>query len=734
MPRPKRTPPAVQFVDLKDRQHPEGRSPVAHRDADRNPVDPARATGRARGPRSALWVERPATAATPVLVVTGENTAVESRLWATRRLLIQTARIHGRPSLGATHCWFRADASQPERFTDVDGKVLVEIRSTGQQTVVPPSFHPQGERLTWFQDGGPATVSAAELRASVRRVAVAALLGRHWPTHGRHETRLAVAGLLNRAQVALDDAIAIIGVAAEIGGSNGKGIDDVARAVRDTYRKLEAGEHPVTGGKSLAVLLGEGGDQIVARLCEWFGVRRSKIDDAVDELNGKHFIVRQGRQELIAHATADGLVLQEPAALRLRYANKRVQVGVRGNDTPVYKNKFAVWLASPLRREYDELVFAPPPLPVAPGDYNLWRGFAVVPDPDPTTAASRCGRYLEHLHEVVCAGRDGDCEYLLNLLALTVQRPGVPSEVAVALKGGMGTGKGLVAREFGALFGRHFVQLDRAEHLTGRFNAQLSGKVVVFADEAIWAGSKKELGSLKRLITEPTLQIERKGIDSATEPNFVHLFTATNEDWAAPAGFHERRWFVLEVNEGRARDFAYFEAIDGEMRHGGRAALLAFLQGRDLTNFNARQVPTTAALVVQQEHTMAPEIAWWKDCLDGGIIGDRGWPEWVSVEELHNAYLHWCDGMRIQRRVSRVCLTRRLERYLGVVFRKRVPPRDHRGQRVQGASPVVRRGRALRALRDARGVFDREAGVATAWAAVESDEEPKEKKGEELPF
>ena len=38
-------------------------------------------------------------------------------------------------------------------------------------------------------------------------------------------------------------------------------------------------------------------------------------------------------------------------------------------------------------------------------------------------------------------------------------------------------------------------------------------KLVVYADEAFWAGDKKAEGVLKAMITEDTIQIEMKGKD-----------------------------------------------------------------------------------------------------------------------------------------------------------------------------------------------------------------------------
>jgi hypothetical protein len=38
----------------------------------------------------------------------------------------------------------------------------------------------------------------------------------------------------------------------------------------------------------------------------------------------------------------------------------------------------------------------------------------------------------------------------------------------------------------------------------------------------------------------------------------MHLFMATNEDWAHQAGFKERRFFTLRVSDAHLQDHAYF--------------------------------------------------------------------------------------------------------------------------------------------------------------------------------
>src|ERR1019366_3488068 len=64
--------------------------------------------------------------------------------------LPSTDRIHGRLSKPRSHRRYAcAESPQPARFTDADGTCLVELRSAGQQTIVPPSIHPSGEPTNW---------------------------------------------------------------------------------------------------------------------------------------------------------------------------------------------------------------------------------------------------------------------------------------------------------------------------------------------------------------------------------------------------------------------------------------------------------------------------------------------------------------------------------------------------------------------------------------------------------
>jgi len=670
---------------------------------------------------------------------------VPEAVLAAPMFLQETQRKHGREGTGTSHYWYLSEAKS-ERWMDTSGKMLVEIRSNGSQTLIPPSVHPTGERLFWSEEREPARVSADDLRRRVRNLATAVLLARHWPAGSRHMCARDLAGFLVARNAAVEEIEEIVRFAATAAGD--EEMNDRVRAVRDTVMTFEAGGK-TTGGPSLEASVGK---DVVGLLTKWHGSATQGFDEIIAEMNEHRFGARVGKDYVYGLETETGVVFQPARSLFEEFANQKVRVGskkVAGevsdgkktfSEVPTYRTKFEIWREHPKKRSYRTVGFWPPPLTCHERDYNLWSGFAITPllperqeirsnvialrEWADQEAKAKCQLYLDMMLEVICCANQQHYHYLLKWMAFTVQQPGTPIEVSVVMKGELGTGKGTFARNFGSLFGRHFTHLDRTEQLAGKFNSAISGKVVVFADEAFFAGDKKDLGSLKRLITEPTLAIERKGIDVIEEANCVHLIMATNNEHAHQAAMKERRFFTVKVSSARIQDHDYFTSVADQMKNGGREALLSYLLTREVTHNDIRKVPMTEELREQQEMSLSPEQRWWKERLIEGELGDEPWPERVSTRSLHCQYLRWCEELNIHRRASEVEFGRRvLKPWLGLAHRQR-----------EGNGTMSTK-RALLPLHDARRLFDQIAGTTTDWdnalAPVVQDQSGSK---EDLPF
>jgi len=373
------------------------------------------------------------------------------------------------------------------------------------------------------------------------------------------------------------------------------------------------------------------------------------IDPWLRKLNGRHAVVRNlgGKCRVIeevADAAFNGrtrLTKQSFDDFRNAYLNQKVEAGRDAKGNTIFQRLGSWWLEHPMRRQYDCLVFAPGR--EVPGAYNLWRGFTVEARP------GDCSLLLNHLRDNICGGDERYYDYLVKWMARCVQSPDTAGQVSVVLRGGRGTGKGSFVKHFGSLFGRHFLQVSNSKHLTGNFNAHLRDCVVLFGDEAFYAGDKKHESVLKTLITEETLAIEAKGVDLEAFPNYVHLLLASNDGWVIPAGSDERRFFVLDVADKRIQDTQYFQAIADQMNTGGKEALLHHLMMLDLKGWEVRDVPKTAALGEQKLYSMRDENAWWFNKLSQGYLlpVHEQWEELVDKDDLKADFVEFCRQYNI---------------------------------------------------------------------------------------
>jgi hypothetical protein len=58
----------------------------------------------------------------------------------------------GRESAPHSHWWYRSVGARTQRWKDTGGMTLVGLRSTGCQTLVEPSTHPEGDRYLWHHE------------------------------------------------------------------------------------------------------------------------------------------------------------------------------------------------------------------------------------------------------------------------------------------------------------------------------------------------------------------------------------------------------------------------------------------------------------------------------------------------------------------------------------------------------------------------------------------------------
>jgi putative DNA primase/helicase len=110
--------------------------------------------------------------------------------------LPKTEAQFGRISKPRSHRLYISDFPKTEKFEYLE--TIIEIRSTGGQTIFPPSLHEKGENIEWFSNGEPLRINSKDLRRAVALLASACLVSKFWHAGIRHELSLAVSGALLR--------------------------------------------------------------------------------------------------------------------------------------------------------------------------------------------------------------------------------------------------------------------------------------------------------------------------------------------------------------------------------------------------------------------------------------------------------------------------------------------------------------------------------------------------------
>lgn len=357
--------------------------------------------------------------------------------------------------------------------------------------------------------------------------------------------------------------------------------------------------------------------------------RRAAMDD-LEFMNHKHFRIRfYGNNSPVVTVKKDGsLVFQNHMTFEQAYSSEQVL----DHDGKKTVSKGRWWLKHEQCRTYDEIVFDPEQPPETETTYNLWRGFPYGEKEGEIKLTE------EYLRNIICNNDADALAYLWQWMAHVVQRPGKPAGVALVLRSDEeGTGKTFFAEKVcGALVGDNYRQIHEP---FSKFNSDQQGAVVMFCDELVCTGHKKEESALKIMITANKRQFERKGFDKITQPNHLHMIIASNSEWVVPAQSTARRFFVLDVSTNRANDSEYFNAISKELDNGGYEILMHKLRKVKLTG-NKETLdlpPLTSGLTRQKEESLNCIQSWWYEFLQAGNAG-QGWPEFIETAALYELY------------------------------------------------------------------------------------------------
>ncbi len=228
---------------------------------------------------------------------------------------------------------------------------------------------------------------------------------------------------------------------------------------------------------------------------------------------------------------------------------------------------------------------------------------------------------------------------LIDFMAWVVQHPGQKINWALLLQGAQGVGKSYFGVVMMLVLGEMARNVEPSA-LSGRFTSWAHGSTLVIIEEIRVAGENRFeiIDRLKPFISNATIQIEEKGRDHRTVPNFASYMMFTNYKDALPLGSGDRRYAPLfsrvQTEEHLFRELGgeiaageYFTTLFEESQR--RAdALSRFLRDWQVSSeFNAKgRAPHTKARDAMMALAISPERSMIEDAIEKhqcAVIGDQ---------------------------------------------------------------------------------------------------------------
>lgn len=163
--------------------------------------------------------------------------------WIAEHILPETL-VYGRRDKPSSHYIFKCKGAETRKWQTKELGTIVEIRSTGAQSVLPPSIHPDGDRYSIENDIEFTTATKLELERLCDEVAIGAVFLHHYPESGsRHDYVHVCTGVLCWAAWPEDKIRRVMAAVLSEVFEDDEEIKDRMGAVLNTIRKHSEGDH-----------------------------------------------------------------------------------------------------------------------------------------------------------------------------------------------------------------------------------------------------------------------------------------------------------------------------------------------------------------------------------------------------------------------------------------------------------------------------------------------------------
>lgn len=317
---------------------------------------------------------------------------------------------------------------------------------------------------------------------------------------------------------------------------------------------------------------------MLARLAGWHPQHQETFNaladsgDVIDQLNTQYILV--SKPAGIYRVKYSDYISNEQFLTQTANIPAQTEAGKPGRAGHV-------WLNHPRRRKAEGVVFEPgKPSITESNEINIWK------DPKQEACEGDVGPFIELIQHLFKNDKVS-VNQVLQFLAAPFQEPGLKIHYALLLYSkAQGTGKSMLAKIIGRLYGKHYTKITNAV-LGDGFNDWIKAEQFVIGEEIALGDKRGIMSALKDYITEERVQVNTKNQPRVEMKNCANFIFLSNKPDALYLEDDDRRFLVIHTVE-QPREPEFYKKVVSWLESGGYAHVLHLLLHYDLTGFNAK--------------------------------------------------------------------------------------------------------------------------------------------------
>lgn len=328
------------------------------------------------------------------------------------------------------------------------------------------------------------------------------------------------------------------------------------------------------------------------------------------------------------------------------------------------------WLVNnPNQRKFADIGCYPPGTTCPDNYFNTWKTFAAEKLVASKETDEGVQFILNHIR-ILCNHDEAVYDYFIKWIAQWIQFPAEKS-TCITLISEQGAGKGTLFHLFERFTGedRVFSTSTPSRDVWGTFNGQMANAFIVNLDELSKQETVAAEGMIKKLVTDPKLTINNKGVNQYDIKSYHRFIITTNNEDPIKTSKGDRRNLIIRSSDekcptvcGNETSSAYFsklrEYIDDD---DCLANIFNYFKGvTGVDKFHSIPIPKTEHQENLRELSKTPVELWLEDFV---IRAGNSESNEVSMfsSEVYEDFSAWCTKFNKDFKVSNIAFAVRLK-------------------------------------------------------------------------